>query len=93
MSSEKDNLLKFNQHINSDKMPNITYADLESLIKKQMDVEAIQKNLQQQNQVNIFFADVQCQLYGLLIIQKISIPFTVEKIIFLRAHATNAINF
>ena len=34
MSSEKDNLLKFNQHINSDKMPNITYADLESLIKK-----------------------------------------------------------
>ena len=34
MSSEKDNLLKFNQHINSDKMPNITHADLECLIKK-----------------------------------------------------------
>ena len=34
MSSEKDNILWFNQHMNSDKMPHIIYADIESLIKK-----------------------------------------------------------
>ena len=34
MSSEKDNILKFNQYMKSDKMPYITYADVESLIKK-----------------------------------------------------------
>ena len=32
----------------SDKTPCIIYADLESLIKKQITVEIIQKNLQQQ---------------------------------------------
>ena len=32
--SEKDNILKFNQYMKSDKMPYITYADIESLIKK-----------------------------------------------------------
>ena len=33
MSSEKDNILEFNQYIRSDKMPYIVYADIESLIK------------------------------------------------------------
>ena len=32
MPSEKDN--KFNQHMKSDKMPYIIYADIESLIRK-----------------------------------------------------------
>ena len=32
--SEKDNILEFNQYMNSDKMPYIIYADIESLIKK-----------------------------------------------------------
>ena len=32
--SEKDNILDFNQNSKSDKMPYITYADIESLIKK-----------------------------------------------------------
>ena len=34
MQSEKDNRLKFNQHIKSDKMTYILYADLKSLVKK-----------------------------------------------------------
>ena len=34
MPSEKDNILEMNQYINSDKMPYIIYADIESLITK-----------------------------------------------------------
>ena len=34
MPSQKDNILRFNQYMKSDKMPYIIYADLESLIKK-----------------------------------------------------------
>ena len=34
MSSEKDNILEFNQYMKSDKMPYIIYADIESSIKK-----------------------------------------------------------
>ena len=34
MPPGKDNILEFNQYIKSDKMPYITYADIESLIKK-----------------------------------------------------------
>ena len=34
MPSEKDNILQFNQHMKSDKMPYIIYADIESLIIK-----------------------------------------------------------
>ena len=34
MPSDKDKILEFNQHINSDKMPYIKFADIESLIKK-----------------------------------------------------------
>ena len=54
----------------SDKMLYIFYADIESLIKhKQMDVQIMWKNLQQQKQENIFLVDIQCQLFGHLIIQ------------------------
>ena len=34
MPSEKNNILEFNQYINSDKMPYIIYAEIDSLIKK-----------------------------------------------------------
>ena len=34
MPSEKDNILKFNQYIKSDKMQYIIYADIGFLIKK-----------------------------------------------------------
>ena len=34
MSSEKDNILEFNQYMKSDKIPYIIYADIESLIKE-----------------------------------------------------------
>ena len=34
MPSEKDNILKFNQYMKSDKIPYIIYANIESLIKK-----------------------------------------------------------
>ena len=43
MSSQKDNILQFNQYMKSAKMPYI-YAD-EYLIKKQMDVQRMQKNI------------------------------------------------
>ena len=43
MSSQKDNILQFNQCMKSAKMPYI-YAD-EYLIKKQMDVQRMQKNI------------------------------------------------
>ena len=34
MPTEKNQILKFNQYMKSDKMPYIIYADLESLIKE-----------------------------------------------------------
>ena len=34
MPSEKDNMLEFNQYMKSDKMSYISYAGIESLIKK-----------------------------------------------------------
>ena len=34
MPSENNDILGFNQYMKSDKMPYITYADIESLIKK-----------------------------------------------------------
>ena len=47
MPPEMDKIVEFNQYMKSDKMRDIIYADIESLIKK-MDVQIIQKNLQQQ---------------------------------------------
>ena len=58
MSSEKDNILEFNQYMKSDKMSYIIYADTESLIKKQMEVQIIQKILQQQKLESIFLVDI-----------------------------------
>ena len=78
--SPKNNILEFNQYMKSDKMPYIIYADNESLIKKQITVKIIQENLQQQKQENIFLADIQIQLFGHLIIQKISIVCIAERL-------------
>ena len=58
MSSEKDNILQFNQYMKSDKISYIIYADTESLIKKQIDVQIIQKILQQQKLESIFLVDI-----------------------------------
>ena len=48
MPSQIDNILQFNQYMKSDKISYIIYADFGTLIKKQMNVQIIQKNLQQQ---------------------------------------------
>ena len=39
MQSRKDNILKLNQYMKSDKISYIIYADIESLIKKMMNVQ------------------------------------------------------
>ena len=62
IASQEDNILQFNQHINSDKTPKINFADLESFINK---IDECAKKLQQK-QVNIILGDIQCQLYGFL---------------------------
>ena len=41
-------ILELNRYMKSDKMSYIIYVDIESLIKKQVDVEIIQKILQQE---------------------------------------------
>ena len=48
MSSQNDNILLFNQYMKSVKMPYIIYTDLKFLVKKKIDVQTSQKNLQQQ---------------------------------------------
>ena len=68
MSSEKDNILEFNQLMKSYKMPYIIYADMEFLIKKKMDMQITEKTIQQQKQMSILLVDIQCQQLGRLII-------------------------
>ena len=78
MSSEKDNILQFEQYMKSDKMSYVIYADI-MLIKRKMDAQIIDKVLHQKKQtnkqtnkkpkqVNIFLLDIQCQQFGHLII-------------------------
>ena len=81
MPTEKNKILKFNEYMESDKMPYIIQAALESLIKKQMDMKIIPKVLQQQKQVSIFLVNFQSQQFGDLIIKKTSILYIVEKIV------------
>ena len=45
---QKNNILEFNRYMKSDKMPYIIYAEIESLIKKQITIKIIQKDLQQE---------------------------------------------
>ena len=54
-----------------------------------MDVQIIQKNLQQQEQVSILLLDIQCQQFGGLITQKANTFYLVENIVrkgFVRKH-------
>ena len=78
MSSEKDNILQFEQYMKSDKMSYVIYADI-MLIKRKMDAQIIHKVLHQKKQtnkqtnkkpkqVNRFLLDIQCQQFGHLII-------------------------
>ena len=80
-TENRDNILIFNQYTKSDKMPYIIYVVFEYLIKKQIAVQTIKKNLQHQNYVNIFLVDIQCQQFGNLIAQKTSILHITEKIV------------
>ena len=67
MPLEKDKILEFSQYMESGKIPYIIYADIKSLIKKkQIDVQVIQKIIQQQKLESIFLVNIQCQLYGRL---------------------------
>ena len=68
LSSQKDNIVKFNQCLKSHKRACIIYADLVSLIKKLDGCANNEKIHQQQKLVNIFLADTRCQIYGYLII-------------------------
>ena len=52
MPSEKDNILKFNQHMKFDKMPYVIYADLESLTKKKK-VDTWSNNLKKSPTIKI----------------------------------------
>ena len=52
----------------SEKITYIIYADVEYLIKKYMDLQIIQKILQQQKLESILPVDIQCQQFGHLII-------------------------
>ena len=45
MPSKKNKAMQFNQHMKSDKVLWIIYADPENLIKKNMDVQTTSKNL------------------------------------------------
>ena len=62
-----------------DKMPNIIYGDNVSLIKK---IDNCKKNTEKSSTAKIgkkFLVDIQGQLFGLLIIEKISIVYILKK--------------
>ena len=54
MPSENTKILEFKQYQKSDKTRSIIYVDLESLIKKLMNVKIILKNHPKQKKVDIF---------------------------------------
>ena len=81
MPSEKDNILEFNQYMNSYKMPYLIYADIESLIRK---INGFANNPENSSATKIgdyIPCRIQCQLYGLLIRQKTSMLYIVGKIV------------
>ena len=88
MPSEKDNILEFNQFMKSDKIPYIIYGDIESLIRKWID--GCVNNAENSSATKIwgggggggiFLAEIQCQLYGILIIKKARILYIVRNIV------------
>ena len=61
-------LLDFYQYMKSDKMLYIIYGDIESLIEKTDGCANNLKNFSTTKLESIFLVDIQCHLYGLLII-------------------------
>ena len=59
MTSEKNRILEFNQHVKSDKVPCINYAD--------NDVLTIQRIIQRQKYLGVFLVDIQCQRFAYFI--------------------------
>ena len=68
MTSEKDELLEFNQYMKSDKMPYIIYADIASLIKQMDGCTNNPEKSSTKKLVSISLAGIQCQQLGLLIV-------------------------
>ena len=83
MSSERDNILEFNQYRKSDKMPYIVYAHIESLIKKIGGFTNNQENFSITKVVEegIFLADIRYQKFGHLKTRFISRKRLYEKIL------------
>ena len=79
MPSEKDNTLEFNPYVKSDKIPYIIYADVK--FKKIDDCANNPYNYSTKKLEGIFFVDIQCHLYGILIIYKTSILYIMGKIL------------
>ena len=66
LPTHKNNITEINQHMYSDKMLYIIYADIESLIKKIHDCKINSEHFSKER--NIFLADIQWQLFGQLMI-------------------------
>ena len=81
MPSEKVNISEFSQYMKSDKMVGIIYADIESLIRKIGRCAHNREKFQTKNLKSIFLADIQCQQFGNLIIEKRNILYIVGKIV------------
>ena len=66
MSSERDNILEFNQYRKSDKMPYIVYGHIESLIKKIGGFTNNQENflITKIGEEGIFLADIRYRKFG-----------------------------
>ena len=80
LPTQKNNILEFNQYMKSDQMLYINYDGIESLVKKLANCENNPEKSSTTKQENIFFADIQCQQLGHLIIQKISIVYVTERL-------------
>ena len=65
----------------SDKIIYFIYADIESLIKKQIKLHIIQKILQQEKLESTFLVDIQHQKFEHFISQKGNILYIAEKIV------------
>ena len=81
MSSERGNILEFNQYMKSQKMPYIIYDDIESLIKK---IDGCANNPEKFSTIKIgkyIPCRYQCPEFGHLIIKKTSIFYIAKKIV------------
>ena len=98
-TSEKDNMLKFNQYMKSDKMPSTTYVTIESLIKK---IDGCANNLEKSSTTKIG-EHISCgySMSAIWAFDRIESKHTIHHgedcmknfCSFLREHATNILNF